>query len=503
MGSNTALFHFVSAVDVLLCAAIIFFNVTLLLVIVCSKAARARTRNALLVSMCMADLLVGAFTHPVYIHSYRTGTFLKSCELHLLLQLIGDYSQDFVCFWTLVTVGGLYVYRLVGQRWGWRMSLPGQYGRLSSSRLPPCLRFCHSVKRILLVAWPWIAVLIIPIPILLVSVDPRAREVFWDETFCPLHITFPARIAVLVLVFYLPMAALLMLVVGIGLASCSGAVRPHQTESLVESDAVYAENGGMGNDSAAFTTSSSRGLGGAVGRRTDTSSSVGGDVINYDADATHVMFPTVNDPAVSARVTSDATEHQDGRLSDRRGMRVSELRAGRMAGVEHVSASDSLAADGEARVTSVILSENRPGMSEAPNSDDRQSYLEQPFHMIVPLVLTLICALPLMIGWWFYAGMKPEEVIVMAVTLHRLYLLRAALLPASWFLLPDLRQALSSLWRRIMFCGGCRGIVGRGERGEFSVAYSTLQESRDGSAAPDVLTGPERRHNPFNETERV
>nr|KAG5697976.1 hypothetical protein BaRGS_030289 [Batillaria attramentaria] len=110
MVKDDVLFHFVLFIDILLCIAIIACNLALLLSILASKAARARVRNVMLVGICLADLLLGAFTHPVYIHSYRTGTMFQSCEMHVLLQL------DFVCFWTLVTVGGWYVYRLVGDR---------------------------------------------------------------------------------------------------------------------------------------------------------------------------------------------------------------------------------------------------------------------------------------------------------------------------------------------------------------------------------------------------
>ncbi|KAK7484804.1 hypothetical protein BaRGS_00023978 [Batillaria attramentaria] len=101
--------------------------------------------------------------------------------------------------------------------------------------------------------------------------------------------------------------------------------------------------------------------------------------------------------------------------------------------------------------------------------------------------------------------MERNTVIVVAVSLHRLYLLRAAVLPLSWYLLPDVRKAFTSLTERVLRRCGCPGGP-LGERGEFSVAYSTLQESRDASTAPETAaaaTGAERRHNPFNETETV
>ncbi|KAL8579271.1 hypothetical protein ACOMHN_010855 [Nucella lapillus] len=100
------LYRFVIAVDILLCAAIILANLLLLLSILASRQARARTRNVMLVSVCLADLLVGAFTHPIYIHSYHTGTLFHSCEMHILMQLIGDYSQVHpVCMSVGLSVG--------------------------------------------------------------------------------------------------------------------------------------------------------------------------------------------------------------------------------------------------------------------------------------------------------------------------------------------------------------------------------------------------------------
>ncbi|KAK7484805.1 hypothetical protein BaRGS_00023979 [Batillaria attramentaria] len=109
MVKDDVLFHFVLFIDILLCIAIIACNLALLLSILASKAARARVRNVMLVGICLADLLLGAFTHPVYIHSYRTGTMFQSCEMHVLLQLVGDYSQ----VWGFVVLGFVVVYSFV------------------------------------------------------------------------------------------------------------------------------------------------------------------------------------------------------------------------------------------------------------------------------------------------------------------------------------------------------------------------------------------------------
>ncbi|XP_076450093.1 uncharacterized protein LOC143286418 [Babylonia areolata] len=503
------LYRLVIAVDILLCAAIIVCNLLLLLSILFSKRARARTRNVMLVSVCVADLLVGAFTHPVYIHSYHTGTLFHSCEMHILMQLIGDYSQDFVCFWTLVTLGTTYMYRLAAGRWGWGSSHMRRYGRLS----PPasrCDSFVRISKKALLVGWPWLGTLLIPIPILMSTVEQRTRDAFWDETFCPLHTPFPSRMVVLVLVFYLPMAAMLLLCVGLAL--------------LMHWDSVHAKHTARARALASRHAGGSGG-GRAVGVEGEEVGEEGGEEANGGGVEGKVVYRGgrggvggehgLMDPERVFDHHHHAALAQDGGDADRR-----------LASPQGDTAFQSYDGNTTATTTttttihtqdidpSVTLVSGRGGggggRREGGGADEDAASvsdpLDRPVHVLVPLLVTVVCALPLMVGWWFYSQMARDTVIIVSVTLSRVYLLRAALLPVSWFGLPELRTAACRLWDRVSRRRRAwSSSETNRETGEFSVAYTTLRESRDapGSASDGEEggrggEGGVRRQNPFD-----
>nr|KAG5697974.1 hypothetical protein BaRGS_030287 [Batillaria attramentaria] len=224
------------------------------------------------------------------------------------------------------------------------------------------------------------------------SVDPHTQEMFWDETFCPLHITFPARIAVLVLVFYLPMAALTMLVVGIGLASCSSAVNPHHAfsrpaESLVENDALCGRAGPTsslgidpGGGAATFATSSVGVEHGEV--RAERGACSNSAPSSHRTDVADAVFLNAQD-AASAPEAAPERNFNDDRAAATAGSGSSVYGRGVVGGAIGVG---------------------RPSVSEADGSG---ADLERPLHMAAPLLVTLVCALPLMIGWWFYDDMGP------------------------------------------------------------------------------------------------
>lgn len=125
------------------------------------------------------------------------------------------------------------------------------------------------------------------------------------------------------------------------------------------------------------------------------------------------------------------------------------------------------------------------GQEEREGGEGGEGRLEKPLHMVLPLVVVVVCTLPLMVAWWFYGYMPHDVLIIVSITLSRLYLLRAALLPAAWFALPELRHLACRLWARLNGCGnlGAGGAFGEGggasEGGAVSVAYSTLHESSD------------------------
>lgn len=306
------------------------------------------------------------------------------------------------------------------------------------------------------VTWPWVAALVVPVPILLYTVDEDTQDIFWDDSFCPLHMSFPARIAVWVMVFYLPMGLLIVLCVAIIVAiyydvmSTNRYARP--AESLVECDVLC--NG------ASITAGSA-----LVAKPTSKESAVKTDS-SRPADPSSNDFPASADWLSTAGYSTTGSDTVNNHVRDPDGGDVDP---------EVIVLGSDIARPGD-----------RPLSTHDPEGD---LDLERPAHMLLPVVVTLVCELPLLIGWWFYSSMDLYTVIIADITLHRLYLLRAAILPLSWFAIPDLRQAFFHIRTKVMGGGLFSRLFGstgqRSEQGDFSVAYCTLQETRDGPAGPD------------------
>ena len=450
-------------------------------------------------------------------------------------------------------------------------------------------------RQALLVGWPWLGVLLIPIPILMSTLDQDTRETFWDETFCPLHSAFPSRMVVLVIVFYLPIAALLLMCVGIGLvmywdminaspalnhghghghgrgghchahchAHAHGQGHAHRQghghahsqsgrlETLAERNALCLDGdgggggggggrggGGGGGDWAeppAGARDSPRADGGGGDDRANGHLAAAAGTTIYRAGG-GILEPGAPSPPPPP---PPAAPHPALRVTD-------SAEFGLDAGHDHSTTDrDSVVQSrfSDSAITtqdidpSVILvgggggeggeRGGRAGVaSSSSDSDPDPDPLERPGHVLVPFLVTVICALPLMVGWWFYERMERDAVLIVSVTLSRVYLLRAALLPAAWFTLPELRHAAAALWDRLNGRNGAllggSGIRRGGEMGEFSVAYTTLRETgapgeeRGGSATSGggdggrgggggvVVRGRDvRRQNPFDSDVRA
>lgn len=437
--------------------------------------------------------------------------------------------------------------------------------------------------------WPWLGTLIVPIPILLSSISPMARDNFWDETFCPLYVELPARLAVLILVFYMPLALVLILCSLIGwIMYCDMAAArdarhgrwagrhswshaPHSLHDTPTDRDTEGESGGRGVRDAFPASGANRplrlevgratsgggmeGVGGArvrdargganghVGRapgspiykgrragagtpRSETPPTLASLRIDPAARGDRSPTATTTTPTPTSEFggpvwavddnEDDPTHVMMGPAEDHRDASPLQLTEG---GERQRSATDGL----QVALTTTVTTRDRPqpsvtlvGMgggwrpgggatngSITPGDAEGQrlvvggwteaegeSCLEKPMHMMLPLVVVVVCALPLMVAWWFYGVMPNDVVIIVSIILSRLYLLRAALLPAAWFALPELRHLACHLWARVNgcchWCGG-GGLTGEegvgGEGGAFSVAYSTLHETTDAPQA--------------------
>lgn len=326
----------------------------------------------------------------------------------------------------------------------------------------------------LTVCWPWLAALAVPLPVVLLSVDETTRSNYWRDTFCPLHIVFPARIAVLIIVFYLPVGVIALLAAGVGLVcyldmtTARQHSRPPRSHNALCRAAAAAAAASPPHESARD--------GGRASREgfTELTAEETGDRSRDGFKASLLPSPPTSwshgrDDATDVTVVADGGDAIDQDI------------------VTATPTTTITPTNGDGCVEVVA---DAAISSSAPRCEVGEE-VERPMHMLLPLVVTLVCELPLMICWWFYENMRMDVVILVDVSLHRLYLLRAALLPLSWFVLPDLRQALAALRDRLLggcVACGCPETVGgpRAERGDFTVAYTTLQETGDAHLAPQA-----------------
>ncbi|BFY98106.1 hypothetical protein BsWGS_01146 [Bradybaena similaris] len=179
---------------------IITANLLIIFTILYSPVLRKKIRNHIIISIALADLLLGSFVTPMLATSLIESS-IADCHTHLAVQVIGDHGIFFVVGWELVTFNILHL-RETNRRFPWN------FLRLAVS---PCL------KSIILTFWPWFAALSILVPLIVINTPIRLIYNLSDDVMCMMRL--PRNILVTVcffslyLPFYLCVAALVTVVV--------------------------------------------------------------------------------------------------------------------------------------------------------------------------------------------------------------------------------------------------------------------------------------------------
>ncbi|CAG5135398.1 unnamed protein product [Candidula unifasciata] len=179
---------------------IIKANLFIIGAILYSPVLRKKTRNHIIISIALADLLLGSFVTPMLATNLIESS-IADCHTHLAVQVIGDHGIFFVVGWELVTFNILHL-RESNMRFPWNfLKVP----------VSACL------KSFILTIWPWFAALCILVPLIVTNAPIKLYYNLSDDAMCMMRL--PRNILVTVcffslyLPFYLCVAALVTVVV--------------------------------------------------------------------------------------------------------------------------------------------------------------------------------------------------------------------------------------------------------------------------------------------------
>ncbi|XP_005096485.2 uncharacterized protein LOC101848344 [Aplysia californica] len=180
--------YVVHAIYIASTVLIILTNLGVLGVVLSSYRLRHSLRHLLMVSLAVADLLLGSFVCPLYIRTALEPGY-PHCHLNLALEVVGDHGVFFVTGWTLVTLNLFLLHKHSWLHW-------------------PCEQTCRSrvapwLRGTALIMWPWLVGLLILVPLLTMNVV--TFDLNQDESpLCMLSL--PENILVIVgfLSLYLP-----------------------------------------------------------------------------------------------------------------------------------------------------------------------------------------------------------------------------------------------------------------------------------------------------------
>uniref|UniRef100_A0A0B7A5M7 G-protein coupled receptors family 1 profile domain-containing protein n=1 Tax=Arion vulgaris TaxID=1028688 RepID=A0A0B7A5M7_9EUPU len=167
---------------------IIAANLAIIAVILYSPLLRKKARNHIIVSIALADLLLGSFVLPMLATNLIDSSAIADCHTHIAVQIIGDYGILFVVGWQLVTFNILHIQEN-SLKCNWN------FFKLPTSA---CL------KSFILVSWSWFAALCILVPLITTSAPVRFAYNISDDFMCMMLLPKTVLIAVCVFSLYLP-----------------------------------------------------------------------------------------------------------------------------------------------------------------------------------------------------------------------------------------------------------------------------------------------------------
>lgn len=180
--------------------SIIATNLLLLIVIVSSPTMRVKLRNHLVMSLVVANLIVGVFSSPFVVDIAVRRDWAHGCYFHVVRILLTGYVQNFVSLWGVVLLTLHYLCGLL------------QYdGPAFLVRLPGKVR--AAIPGVC-VALPWIAAVVLVVPLVFGSLHPYSY-ILWADGKCPIFLSRWVVYLLNVLTYFLPAICALAVIVAI------------------------------------------------------------------------------------------------------------------------------------------------------------------------------------------------------------------------------------------------------------------------------------------------
>ncbi|KAK7499702.1 hypothetical protein BaRGS_00009043 [Batillaria attramentaria] len=175
-------------------------NVFLFAVLLSSPKLRGNMRNHLVLSLVVANLIVGVFSSPFAVDYTVRRDWVHGCYFHVVRSLLTVFVQNFVSMWGVVLLALHYLCRLL------------QYdGPAFLLRLPTMLR---RMAPGVYVALPWLVALLLVVPLVFGGLHHYVW-VLWTDTKCPMMLSRWAKYTLNVLTYFLPAVLLIVLFVTI------------------------------------------------------------------------------------------------------------------------------------------------------------------------------------------------------------------------------------------------------------------------------------------------
>lgn len=175
-------------------------NLFLLLVLASSSSLRSQRRYQLVLSLVVANLVVGIFSSPFAVDFSVERDWVHGCYFEVVRTLLTLYVQNFVTLWGVVLLLLHYVARLLRYEGpAWRLRLPALLQRAAGPSF---------------VALPWVVAVVFVTPILFGGLHSYAW-IIWNETRCPIILQRWANHLLSVFTFFVPTLFLIVLIVAI------------------------------------------------------------------------------------------------------------------------------------------------------------------------------------------------------------------------------------------------------------------------------------------------
>ncbi|XP_046350682.2 uncharacterized protein LOC124131442 [Haliotis rufescens] len=171
-----------AVMEILLTPIIVSANILLIVSILSNKTLRREFRYLVMISIALADLLIGLISCPFRADMVLKSTYQHGCLFYLFMTVTESYVQIFVGMWGIVTINLDYLLTLF------------------HVKRPQLKTFPRNFVIAVILGLPWLAMFFVVLPIAYL----HAKEYFAPFRYCRLIIPYDARQIVMSLTFIAP-----------------------------------------------------------------------------------------------------------------------------------------------------------------------------------------------------------------------------------------------------------------------------------------------------------